>query len=303
MATFDLNSQSTIDWQKAQERYQKALGVGYDPQTAASLYLAPIDAKWKIISAAPDEFQDPQKFGQINSDFENAQSSAVQALTGGSSPISIAANQSKWMTRVKPESALEQLRQLRLDKMLNPTAKMTARQQADLSVAKKNYIDAVGTGDATTIQSAADALDRVSQSALPGLTAQPVAQESTISATTQPSPSAALTPTNPDELSPYFASIGFHGPTGPVETPSPAEALTTRKPVIYITGGKGNTVDKAGADAAWQAQFGSLPQKAAKAEAMPAQDELVSVINPQGKRVRIKKEQLDDALRQGYQSP
>lgn len=41
------------------------------------------------------------------------------------------------------------------------------------------------------------------------------------------------------------------------------------------------------------------------AQPKPSQggDELVSVINPQGKRVKIKNSQLDDALRQGYQRP
>jgi hypothetical protein len=76
----DLSSYFDADAQKAQERYQAALSAGYDPETAASLYLAPSQVKRKIIEAHPDDFQDPGTLGQIDSDFDSAISTTVKNM-------------------------------------------------------------------------------------------------------------------------------------------------------------------------------------------------------------------------------
>lgn len=349
----NLDIQSDLDWQKAQSRYQNALNQKVSEPDAAALYLAPIQAKWKIIKSAPDKFQDPLNLGKINSDFEQAQTSASQALLGGQFPASLPTTESKWATMPNPverfdpkieaaalksvssgsKSAADVISEnpgvlldpesramwtglVRAEIAGGKKGKMGARQQEDLKRARKSYndkIDQFGV-DAPETKAAAAALDALSNSSLPTsdsgdagtITATAPSAASALSLPTQ-----SLPPVGGDELSPYFASVGFHAPTGPVSipapdsAPSPAEALTNPKPVIYITGGKGNTVDRAGADAAWQAKYGSLKEPKSSVTApvtIPDAKDLVSVINPQGKRVRIKKDQLDDALTQGYKT-
>jgi hypothetical protein len=80
MASTDLSTYFDADQQKAQERYQAALSAGYDPETAASLYLAPSQVKRKIIEAHPDDFQAPGTLGQIDADFDSAISSTVKNM-------------------------------------------------------------------------------------------------------------------------------------------------------------------------------------------------------------------------------
>jgi len=243
----DLTSQSDADWQLAQKRYNDALNAGYDEKTAASLYLAPVDAKWKIIQSNPDAFDNADSLNAINSDFNDAQSSAVKAVSAGADPISLSAVENKYATRQKAESAAQQLADLRLAKMQNPPEPKSLKQKADIAIAVTQYKNLVENGGSPEdIAAAAAQLEQVSGTA-------PEAASSTASAPPMDATSAlnpgsgafggiTMPPPMPfaDKLNQIVAQAGAHA----------ADALT-KKPVIYITGGKNNTVDRAGADAAW----------------------------------------------------
>lgn len=102
-----------------------------------------------------------------------------------------------------------------------------------------------------------------------------------------------------DELSQYDKNF----PSSPAETlrpyepafdsplPPPSDGTPDFKPVASPMGTSGNA--PAAAD--------SLTPPAS--DPLLQDDTLVSVINPSGKRVRISKSQLDDALSQGYKQP
>jgi hypothetical protein len=259
MALQDLQSQSAADWLQAQTRFQNGLNLGLSEQDSAALYLAPIQAKWKIINSAPDEFSDGDKLGKINSDFEDAQISAVKALTGGSIPISIDATEGKWKALPRSPNTIQQLADLRLQRLLNPKAKPSVSQRAELQAAKSDYIDKLKNGTDEEKVAARDLLDRLSQSMELGSGTE----TATDSAGDQPSAASILTQSGgfPPWLLPSLgvkigqAAVFGAGQVNPTSEPTAPLEKNVGKFFISAEKGKPDLTNyeggRAGADAAW----------------------------------------------------
>jgi len=273
MAAIDLNALSALDWKQAQTRFQSGLEAGYDEPTAASLYLAPIKAKWDIIGSAPDEFQDPDKLDKINTDFEQAQKSAVDALTGGQLPISIKTTESEWATKPKAPTTLELIRQKRLDRLNNPVPPTPESLKTELSAAKdfyKNTLNpATGATDADKLSAKAyvDEVEkqvRELKSAPAASGTQPqnaaMALLGSVLPSSNPAPAIAPTTATTPDLSAPVPSMPAPAPfydwlaEKTAETAPAADALT-KKPLIYIEGSPLSNVTRAQADAAWGKKF------------------------------------------------
>jgi hypothetical protein len=281
MPTQDLSTQSAADWLQAQTRFQNGLNLGLSEADSAALYLAPIQAKWKIISSAPDEFSDSDKLGKINSDFESAQTSAVKALLGGSLPISLNTTEGKWATMPKSPSVLEQIRDLRLQKLLHPNVKPSVSQQAELAAAKSNYIDKLKNGTDEEKLAARTLLDQISQSMELG------GGTETATDSTDNQPASALNPTPPIQSPQPVSGNGtdtLSAPVGELTMPAPAPfydwlaektaesqpAVAALKPTgkFFISGTNGkpdltNYTDRAEADAAWALSHPDMMNKPA----------------------------------------
>lgn len=299
---------------------------------AEAIYLKPLQSKWDIINSNPTEFQDKSKLDKINSDFETATAQSVKALDKTTSAADVLGPRinpliSQWSAvGVKP--SLTAAQQLQLRRLQSDIGKEETQQNRYETAATFFGIN----GEADKMKAAQDAADKQAQkiagmkSAADALmlgTPKPAGQrldsvtESGTTAPTIPSPDNIVGYTTPDATvpggflglrqPPFVVGNGTEGIPAPQPSPEPAAAALTKKPLIFISGRPDlsrygdNPITRAEADAAWSlahpmSGVGPTPTKSST-------ESLIEVINPAGKRVRIKQGQLDDALRQGYQQP
>lgn len=266
------------DRQKAQARYQQGLTSGYDEETAAALYLMPIDAKWKIIKSNPTEFQDQSKLNKINDDFEGATASAVrnldrntpaaQAILSRVAPVA-----SSWSSvGVKPALPADKIAELN----------MLQSEINRLESAKTDYgKQARMNSDEAKRKTATEALYLTS-----GLLEEAKSKMlQMLGRGEQPAPSAALTaPAAVPRMAIGTQEALFGTPAGsgiqlpqqepfvaPADRPEPinAAAALSRTPLMFFAGRPDlSTVTREEADAAWAARFPTTKQDVAAADAL-----------------------------------
>jgi hypothetical protein len=176
------------------------------------------------------------------------ESSALDAISKGASALDVTTDNPKLLNS-------SVIRGLVRQELKGGGGKLSAREAADISVAKANYIQAVNSGNQKEIASAGSILDGLSKRKSL-FNSNPDNAEGAKIGDINPTDSesnAAADLTSPGGISmpppESFSDMISRMQQQPSQTSSPA---SRRPPVIFITGGKENTVDRAGADAAWQ---------------------------------------------------
>jgi len=288
MANEDLSSYFDADNQKAQQRYQAALSAGYDPETAASLYLAPSQVKWKIIEAHPGYFQDPDTLSQIDSDFDTAVGSTVKNMGRDDSASQLVLGQmtplaQKWSAMTAPDklnlkdeaAAISRIKsgastaidELQNDPSLQKSSVLRTQERkelasggkrgkgeydkARLALAHKNFLEATDN----TSRDAAAAILQQYDSGLPDTGAQPTV----ISTDSGDVPAGPIAPPPSFNMNDILAATWARQTPAVAPAESPAAVLASPKGKFFISGmnGKPDLTNyeggRTGADAAWLA--------------------------------------------------
>lgn len=275
----DFGSLFDADWQKAQARYQQGLNAGYDPATAETLYIKPIQAKWKIIQLNPDEFQSEDKLNKINEEFDSATAGSIKSMTAGESIDDAVSRRfapvvQRWsVAAVKPTMTFEQQETVKnLGSDINRLKAKRGTYTRELTNALLDKDSrAAKMAAVNDINSQLEDLTAQYQQALRGGT-QEVPQ---VQAAPQPAPSgfSALRQSVPD----VAAMPNLYGTGSPdIQMPQPPsfgdrlvqmnqsaqpEAAPGPRPITFISGRPDlSNVTREEADAAWAARF-NRPQR------------------------------------------
>lgn len=282
MANEDLSSYFDADNQKAQQRYQAALSAGYDPETAASLYLAPSQVKQKIIASHPDDFKDQDTLNQIDSDFDTAVGSTVKNMGRDDSASQLVLGQmtplaQKWSAMTAPDklnlkdeaAAISRIKsgastaidELQNDPSLQKSSVLRTQERkelksgkgeydkARLALAHKNFLEATDN----TSRDAAAAILQQYDSGLPDTGAQPTV----ISTDSGDVPAGPIAPPPSFNMNDILSAAWARQTPTVAPAESPAAALASSKGKFFISGmnGKPDLTSykggRIGADAAW----------------------------------------------------
>lgn len=274
-SAIDFGSMFDEDWQRAQSRYQSGLNAGYDPATAETLYLKPIQAKWKIIQSNPDEFQSKDKLDKISEEFDSATTGSIRNLTAGEDLNDAVAKRfgplvQRWsIASVKPEMSTEQQYMVRdLSQEINRLKSKRGTYTRELTNMQLDPASRQAKAQAVTdINGQLEDLQAEYQQALRGGTreAEPAPVQSPFQRPVAFAPPPETAPM-PNLYGTGSPDIQMPAPAPFVErvaamTPPPEPAGAVRRPITFISGRPDlSNVSREEADAAWAARF-NRPQR------------------------------------------